>query len=218
MLGGGVSYAFPAGKTLAPGAFYVIASSAAFFAQRYQRSPDGDFARVLDNKGESIILQDAKGNVITKVAFETAPPWPASADGAGYSLVPVESNPTGDAADPAKWKASKCIGGTPYSDDATGSCSPIAIQRQIARKDGATLLEAIKIGQYYQFSFAAIGNHHARLQLFDLCGRQILTLFDGPVCGSHTISVPEARLGQGIAFCRLSSSAGIIADAVCVAR
>jgi hypothetical protein len=45
-------------------------------------------------------------------------PWPESADGVGYSLVPTEINPTGDLNDAANWRLSLYAHGSPGCDDA----------------------------------------------------------------------------------------------------
>lgn len=47
----------------------------------------GEFEGSLNNAGEVIRLLDRQGVVIHEVAtLDDAPPWPAEADGAGYSL------------------------------------------------------------------------------------------------------------------------------------
>ncbi len=110
----GVVYTFPSFSTLAGGARLVLASdfSPAAFAVRYPGvAVAGYFSLNLNNGGERIVLKDAAGNIITSVDYHDAGGWPVAADGAGYSLENI--NPLGDPDDPANWRASAALGGTP---------------------------------------------------------------------------------------------------------
>jgi hypothetical protein len=111
----GVTYAFPAGSRLEPGAFWVIAASSARFRARYGFAPDGEYSGGLSNSGEKVALEDAPAHsVIDEVTYGDGKPWPASADGGGYSLVPVSGARTAGA---AGWRPSFRIGGSPGKDD-----------------------------------------------------------------------------------------------------
>lgn len=116
----GVNFTFPAGAQLAPGAFAVLAKNAAQFAARYPTVPlAGTFAAGtgLSKSGETLTLVDVAGNTMASVTYSDDPPWPAAAGGAGHSLVPV--NPTSNPApnDPANWRASTSLAGSPGGDD-----------------------------------------------------------------------------------------------------
>lgn len=111
----GVTYAFPKGARLESGAFWVIAASSARFRARYGFAPDGEYAGGLSNSGEKVALEDVPAHtVIDEVAYADGGSWPASADGGGYSLVPV-SGPRAEGA--AGWRPSFRIGGSPRKDD-----------------------------------------------------------------------------------------------------
>jgi len=58
----------------------------------------------LSNGGDTIILLDASDNVVDRVDYNDAYPWPFQADGDGPSLERI--NPLGDSNDPHNWAAS----------------------------------------------------------------------------------------------------------------
>ncbi|HTD66513.1 MAG TPA: lamin tail domain-containing protein, partial [Candidatus Limnocylindria bacterium] len=110
----GVTFTFPNFSTLAGGARLVLASDfdPAAFAVRYPGvTVRGYFSDSLNNGGERITLRDSAGNVITSLDYDDGGGWPATADGGGYALEIV--NPFGDPDDPANWRASTTLGGTP---------------------------------------------------------------------------------------------------------
>ncbi|MBN1675507.1 MAG: lamin tail domain-containing protein, partial [Kiritimatiellae bacterium] len=69
----------------------------------------------LDNGGERLALLDSEGRTVTSVRYNDKDPWPAEADGDGFSLVPADT--AGDQDDAAKWRASNLIGGSPGYED-----------------------------------------------------------------------------------------------------
>jgi hypothetical protein len=121
----GVTYTFPNFASLAAGARLVLASdfNPSAFALRYPGvTVAGYFSANLNNGGERIALKDPLGNVITSVDYHDAGGWPVAADGGGYSLENI--NPLGDPDDPANWRASASLGGTPgaaFTPPAPGS-------------------------------------------------------------------------------------------------
>ena len=69
----------------------------------------GEFTGDLDNGGERIALFARDGALIDEVTFDDEFPWPAAADGAGYSLVKSIGG---------EWRRSGKVGGSPGSHDA----------------------------------------------------------------------------------------------------
>ena len=115
-IGEGIAFAFNDGSifSLAPGARAVIAKNRAAFAQRYGVLPvAGEYTGRLDNDGDSVTLKAAAGTVISAIPYDDVCPWPASADGDGYSLTFAG----GSQADPANWRTSIAAGGTPGTGD-----------------------------------------------------------------------------------------------------
>lgn len=114
----GIDFTFPLGTTLGAGQFLVLASNPEAFAAKYPNVPVfGQYQGRLANGGETITLAHATGAPIFTVTYGDAPPWPASADGAGFSLVPVQPNVNPDPNNPANWRASADAGGSPGADD-----------------------------------------------------------------------------------------------------
>ena len=117
----GITFTFPDGTTLDPGAYAVVVRNAAAFASRYGDAvvPAGVFTGGLDDGGERIRLvapQWAGGQTLIDFAYLDS--WQPSTDGPGYSLVPRDPAAPPEAwEDPARWRASRAPGGTPGAAD-----------------------------------------------------------------------------------------------------
>jgi hypothetical protein len=126
---GGVDYTFP-NTTVAPGGYAVIPRNSAAFAARYTGVATlphyyvagGNF---LSNSGDELTLLAANGNVIAHVIYQDSASvkWPASADGAGRSLVLIAPMTNPDENNPLHWRASAANHGNPGTSDAL---APIA--------------------------------------------------------------------------------------------
>ncbi len=99
---------------LRSGEVAVVVANASDFEAIY-----GQGIRILDtwvdgsisNGGEAIVLVDPLGNIIHDFSFSDESPWPMEADGQGPSLEVVDTE--GNYNDPANWRASLVVGGTP---------------------------------------------------------------------------------------------------------
>ncbi len=109
----GIDFAFPPNQPpLAPGAVLVLARNPERFAARYPSVPlDGVYSGQLSNRGETLTLRDAFGEVLFSVTYDDENGWPISPDGRGDSLILVD--PTRDPDDPRHWRASDSLNGTP---------------------------------------------------------------------------------------------------------
>jgi hypothetical protein len=124
----GINYTFPPGTILRPGAFFVLARNAVQFAAKYPGAPlQGIFSGRLDNGGETLRLIAPSGGNIISVTYNDRAPWPAAADGLGFSLVPVTPGDSLEPDDPRHWRASTLPGGSPGADDPAASIPPIVI-------------------------------------------------------------------------------------------
>jgi len=113
----GISYLFPAGVTLAPGArLLVVRDQAAMNANYGPNLPmaPGVFTGALSNSGESLVLYAANGTVIFRFAYNDNP---GSTDGGGRSLVRVTSSTNPNPYD-FTWRESTGTGGNPGGTDA----------------------------------------------------------------------------------------------------
>lgn len=119
----GVDFVFPANTTLLPGERICVVRHPAAFEARYGNGPrvagaysPGD---ALSNSGETITLVDALGAVIESFTYGEAFPWPANADGEGFSLVAIGPQLGLDRDRGENWRASAQIGGSAGGGDAT---------------------------------------------------------------------------------------------------
>jgi hypothetical protein len=138
MIFDGVTYSFANGASLAAGARLVIASdvSPGSFAIAYPGvTVAGYFSGNLNNAGERIALLDTYGNVITSVDFDDEFGWPTAADGTGYTLENI--NPYGDPDDPANWRVSMAVLGTPGAANAPALTAAVRLNETLAENAGA---------------------------------------------------------------------------------
>lgn len=113
----GVDFLFPKDARLEAGAFLVLAANPDRFEQRYGFAPFGAYTGRLNNAGEAVVLTHVpSGGKIDSVEYSDKSPWPALADGDGYSLVPAADG----AARTDAWRASFAIHGSPGKDDPAG--------------------------------------------------------------------------------------------------
>ncbi|MGC6466514.1 MAG: lamin tail domain-containing protein [Akkermansiaceae bacterium] len=85
-LDGGIRFDFPA-VTIASGDYLVVAKDSAELAIKHPSATIvGDYSGKLANRGEEILLVDAKGNPADKVRYYDSRRWHPKADGNGSSL------------------------------------------------------------------------------------------------------------------------------------
>lgn len=127
----GLSYAFPAGATLAPGGYLLVVRAAAdngFAAFRAYYGLDaavpifGPYTGSLANEGETLTLKTAaNGASIFSFSYSDGRGWPVAADGAGHSLIPDSDAVGGQASGwldyGGNWRASAYRNGSPGRAD-----------------------------------------------------------------------------------------------------
>jgi hypothetical protein len=88
----GVQYTFDASAQIGPEAYAVVVENVPSFVGAYGSGLQvlGTFADDLDNGGETLTLYTAEGtneeDVVDRVTYDDAPPWPIDADNGGSSL------------------------------------------------------------------------------------------------------------------------------------
>jgi hypothetical protein len=108
----GASFTFPVGFTIAPGAVIVIASGqnpAAFSARYPGLNVAAWFSGNLAKAGERIAIKDSLGRTVFAVNYSNMGGWPIPTDGYSIEL----NDPSGDPDDPANWRLSGALNGTP---------------------------------------------------------------------------------------------------------
>lgn len=114
----GISFSFTNGTLLAPGKIIVLARNSVAFRTRYPEViPFGQFEGRLADEGETLQLDSETGLPVGSLDYHDAPPWPKTADGFGFSLVPEETVLAEGADAAMAWRASSLRDGSPGRDD-----------------------------------------------------------------------------------------------------
>jgi hypothetical protein len=102
----GLDYDFPAGTTIAPGEFIVVAKDPAFITANYAGGIRvfGPAEGKLGNNGDYLRLEDANENLADVVDYEVGGNWPSTSGGGGSSL--ELRHPDMDNSQPSSWRAS----------------------------------------------------------------------------------------------------------------
>ncbi|MGK0186405.1 MAG: hypothetical protein ACI9R3_002188 [Verrucomicrobiales bacterium] len=106
-LNGGIDFRIPAGTSIAPHGYLVIARDSVAMKAKYPSMATriiGDFSGRLSRSRDGIELEDASGNLTDSVAYYDGGRWPVGADGNGSSL--ELRDPRADNASPDAWAAS----------------------------------------------------------------------------------------------------------------
>ena len=106
---GGVDFTFPAGTTLAPGAYVVVAEDPTVLAARFGGVRAlGPLLGGLSSAGESLILRDALGRRRDEVSYGRGFPWPTAGGDGGYSIERI--HPLLDGKHGGSWRLSAPAG------------------------------------------------------------------------------------------------------------
>jgi hypothetical protein len=108
-------YTFAPGTSLGAGERMIVARSPAVFQSVYGTEINvasfGFGEANLSNGGERIVLTGPLGDTIQDFVYDNVAPWPTGPDGNGPSLEIID--PLGNPDDPANWRASAAVGGSP---------------------------------------------------------------------------------------------------------
>lgn len=131
----GIQFEFGAGAVLAPGGYGVLIRSTNVAGFRSHHGLDdsvqvlGTYGGALANEGEQLVLRAADGESgEIRFTYGVVAPWPTSAAGGGYSLVPDEAG-SSDPNDPMHWRASTEPGGSP------GRADPVPAEWRVLKVD-----------------------------------------------------------------------------------
>ena len=141
----GIGFTFPNGTLLAPGEFAVLVRNAETFAQRYPTvSVVGQYTGSLNNAGERLTLAHASGNEIWSFTYDDQQPWPFTADGKGFSLVPMRSDGLQNQGDSTLWRASSQVGGSPGREDIDIRIPAVVVNELLSHTD-PPLVDAVEL-------------------------------------------------------------------------
>lgn len=131
----GLVYTFPAGTTLAGGAYIVVAGNRSSFLSRYPSAgatlAPGSFEGSLDNTGETVALTLPAPWRVHILRFRFEPEWYPTASGGGRSLVVAApaTTPAKDWALRSSWRASSQMNGNPGTGDSSAPPMPAVNSR-----------------------------------------------------------------------------------------
>lgn len=149
-LGDGVDYFFPAGTSLPPHGYLVVAQNGAALQTHFGVTALGPFSGRLNNSGESLTLRDADGKVINEISYGLGFPWPITGGVPQTSLQLI--NPNLDNSHPAAWRSGPPTPGAPnstwtenpppavdaitHTPAAPTSAQPVVVTARVADADG----------------------------------------------------------------------------------
>jgi len=116
----GVLFTFPAGYSIPPGGYAVIAANTTAFPLRYGASIPlaGQYSGILDNKGETIVLYDSEGEKVLDFSYNNT--WYPITDGHDFSLVIRDASADWSVwGKSASWRSSSNRKGSPGTADPT---------------------------------------------------------------------------------------------------
>jgi len=107
----GIEYTFPAGASLPPYGYLVVAQKPSALAAKYGvTNALGPYTNALSAFGEKVTLRDAGGGLQDQVDYGLGFPWPTVGDPPGYSLELINPNLDNDLG--GSWRASVASGPT----------------------------------------------------------------------------------------------------------
>lgn len=140
-LADGVDFVFPSGVILPPGGYLVVAQNPAALKAAYGVEALGPFRGRLDNDGETVELQNARGDTVDKVVYGLGFPWPLPGGPPEQSIQLV--NPALERQQPGYWRSAPP---TPGGPNATLVINPPPVVAAVAHTpQSPTSQEAIRI-------------------------------------------------------------------------
>lgn len=137
----GIDYTFTAASgvtSLGPGEYVLLVKNRAAFTTRYPGIGNiaGEYLGSLSNQGEQIVLSGPLQEPLLDFTYDNS--WLPLADGAGFSLVPLdESAPSERWSSRSHWRNSSAFGGSPgAADPALPQIPPVLVNE--ARTRGGT--------------------------------------------------------------------------------
>lgn len=133
----GIGFSFADGTVVGPGQFLVLGRNEAQLIAKYPGlKVHGIFSGKLDNSGETLTLQHPIAGPIWSMTYGDRSPWPVTADGLGFSLVPRDPSVGGDLSDGTRWRASGSLGGSPGRDDTQQPIPGVLVNEVLASTVG----------------------------------------------------------------------------------
>lgn len=162
----------------------------------------GDLGFGFSGNGEAVRFYDEQGRLIDRVVYEDGPPWPPLADGFGATLELI--HPYLDNSLAESWASSPILLGSPGARN--DAFDPIEVDEELPGKLSFAAPWPNPFNPKVTLSFTLPKLDRARLEIFDLRGRQVDSLFEGILDpGRHEFSWNGAGHASGLYFARLRS-------------
>lgn len=180
-LTGELEFTFPFNTILSAENYLVVALNPSDIRTVYGiTNVFGGSTNKLSNKKGTIQLRNPLNAVLAEVNYSDQPPWPATADGVGHSLVLVR--PSLGESDHRAWSASAFIGGSPGQEDN----DPTAVQNRVVINE--------VLANTNDFSARFIELYNKGMTPIDLSG---YVLTDDPQTNRFIIQLGSQIPGQG---------------------
>jgi len=183
----GIEFTFPANTLLGPQEFLIIAKDKGLYASIDCQVLQWD-AGDLSNEGEAISLAMATGEVIDRVIYSSASPWPVEANGGGSSLSLIK--PYLDNSVLESWEAYFAQGGSPC-----GQSSPVL--NGIPSDNFSLKLYPNPAKDELTVEYSSISADDLKVEVFNLMGQKVgaYQLAPSPFQRKEVISLAELSPG-----------------------
>lgn len=157
----GIDHIIPAGTTIEPGGYLVLASRAQDFITRYGQAPDGDYSGRLNDGGEQLRLVGSTGTLIDEVTWDDTDPWPTEPDETGPSLSLID--PGLNNAAPSSWGASNGDHGSPWAANDVRLALTATASRNCLATDGRITVRIVNPNTASEMATVRIGHEAPQL-------------------------------------------------------
>ena len=159
----------------------------------------GHFGFGLSGSGEPVLLYDETGRLVQSVIYNDLAPWPLEADGLGYTLELDDFN--GRLNDGSNWFAG-CPGGSPGRAYFTPCSQVITLIPELGEVGINVFPNPFSSNLYIDMALPETAP--VSIEMFDLTGRKVATIFDGTLPGrEHTFAWKSDNLTGGVYFLKV---------------
>ncbi len=198
-------FVIPAGTTLAPDNYLVLVQNDSAFTDRFPQATNyiGEMDFGLSGAGEYVMLVNNSGEIVDSLTYDDHLPWPDQADGQGASL--ELSDPVMDNSVAESWQAS-LTHGTPGTVN--------SVYTDVAESVESFTPNEFDLSQNYpnpfnpvtRINYSIPRNSSVSLKVYDILGREVLTLFTGSLQkGNYSVEFDASELTSGVYFYRIQS-------------
>ncbi len=191
----GNRYKFPSGSVINPGEYVVVCQDTARFHLFIQKNIKffGSTHFGFNNTGDTVRLFDQHKNLVDIVSYTNTAPWPVWEESIARTIALLSEEL--DNAEAENWAVSGPQAGTPGAHNAS-----TPIEQLTAVQSGETSVSVYPnpFENELHLSIAASSTQDIRIELFDIYGRVICTIYEGRISqGENRISCDISHLEVG---------------------